>query len=115
MIFRQTISMPAVEINIIKKALAWKKGSYYPRLDDGNVIASRAIFDDGIEMDVVSMGVSYDPLKPNKENAAIMTAHLFKDGNSVAAAEETQVFRHRWELSYRGNTYIATLKENNNG
>ena len=106
MIFRQTISMPAVEINIIKKALAWKKGSYYPRLDDGDVIASRAIFDDGIEMDVVCMGVSYDPLKPNKENAAIMTAHLFKDGNSVAAAEETQVFRHRWELSYRGNCQL---------
>ena len=67
MIFRQTISMPAVEINIIKKALAWKKGSYYPRLDDGDVIASRAIFDDGIEMDVVCMGVSYDPLKPKLE------------------------------------------------
>ena len=95
MIFRQTIFIPAAEINIIKKALAWTKGSYYPRLDDGDVIVS-----------------CYDPLKSNKENAAIMTAHLFKDGNSVAAAEETQLFRNRWELSYQGNTYIATLKEN---
>ena len=92
MIFRQTISMPAAEINIIKKALAWTKGSYYPRLDDGDVIASRTKFDDGFEMDVVCMGACYDPLKSNKENAAIMT-----------------------ELSYQGNTYIATLKENNNG
>ena len=115
MIFRQTISMPAAEIKIIQKALAWTKGSYYPRLDDGDVIASRAKFDDGIEMDVVCMGVCYDPLKSNKENAAIMTAHLFKDGNSVAVAEETQVFRNSWKLSYQGNTYIATLKENNNG
>ena len=115
MIFRQTISMPAAEIKIIQKALAWTKGSYYPRLDDGDVIASRTKFDDGFEMDVVCMGACYDPLKSNKENAAIMTAHLFKDGNSVAAAEETQVFRNRWKLSYQGNTYIATLKENKNG
>ena len=78
MIFRQTISMPAAEIKIIQKALAWTKGSYYPRLDDGDVIASRTKFDDGFEMDVVCMGVCYDPLKSNKENAAIMLPIFLK-------------------------------------